>query len=38
MKNIDKFSYMPGNGNGNGNDDNDDKTDSQTQDWWKFFF
>lgn len=33
MKNIDKFSYMPGNGDGD-----DDKTDSQTQDWWKFFF
>ncbi len=32
MKNIDKFSYMLGNG------DDDDKTDSQTQDWWKFFF
>lgn len=30
-----KYSDMPGNGSGG---DDDDKTDSQTQDWWKFFF
>ena len=34
MKNVDKYSYMPGNGDG----DDDKKPDDQAQDWWKLFF
>ncbi|CAM4152395.1 hypothetical protein PSOS111911_04855 [Pseudoalteromonas ostreae] len=35
MKNVDKYSYMPGNCSGG---DDDKKPDDQAQDWWKLFF